>query len=101
MRPGLRTCFFRRGVKTSRVKSALLIDDDPIVRRVLSQALRSAGKLPDRVYACVGGGSNAIGMFYPFIDDKQVRMIGVEAGGLGVHTGKHADEPANHTAKRW
>ena len=43
MRPGLRTCFFRPYVKTSRVKSALLIDDDPIVRRVLSQALRNAG----------------------------------------------------------
>jgi tryptophan synthase beta chain len=48
------------------------------------------GRQPDAVIACVGGGSNAIGIFYPYIDDKQVRLIGVEAAGYGLETGKHA-----------
>jgi tryptophan synthase beta chain len=48
------------------------------------------GKLPDMVVACVGGGSNAIGIFSGFVDDKDVKLIGVEAGGGGVSTGKHA-----------
>jgi tryptophan synthase beta chain len=48
------------------------------------------GRLPDVLIACVGGGSNAIGLFHPFLDDKSVRMIGVEAGGEGIRTGKHA-----------
>jgi tryptophan synthase beta chain len=48
------------------------------------------GKLPDCLVACVGGGSNAIGLFYPFLKDKTVRMIGVEAAGYGIDTGKHA-----------
>lgn len=48
------------------------------------------GKLPDAVIACVGGGSNAVGMFYPFSMDKAVKLIGVEAGGEGVHTSKHS-----------
>jgi tryptophan synthase beta chain len=61
-----------------------------IGREVKEQSMKQIGRLPDSLVACVGGGSNAIGLFYPFIDDKQVRMIGVEAGGLGVHTGKHA-----------
>jgi tryptophan synthase beta chain len=61
-----------------------------IGREVKQQAMNQIGRLPDSLVACVGGGSNAIGLFYPFIDDTQVRMIGVEAGGLGIHTGKHA-----------
>ncbi|MFA7240907.1 MAG: tryptophan synthase subunit beta [Sulfuricellaceae bacterium] len=48
------------------------------------------GRQPDAVIACVGGGSNAIGLFYPYIEDKDVRLIGVEAAGLGLETGKHA-----------
>jgi tryptophan synthase beta chain len=48
------------------------------------------GRLPDALVACVGGGSNAIGLFYPFINDKDVKMFGVEAGGDGVETGHHA-----------
>ncbi len=48
------------------------------------------GRQPDAVIACVGGGSNAIGIFYPYINDKQVRLIGVEAAGYGLETGKHA-----------
>jgi len=54
------------------------------------QVLQLTGRLPDAVLACVGGGSNAIGIFHPFIDDKDVRLIGLEAGGSGVETGKHA-----------
>jgi len=54
------------------------------------QILEAEGRLPDHLVACVGGGSNAIGLFYPFIEDKEVNMIGVEAAGLGVDTDKHA-----------
>ncbi len=54
------------------------------------QILELEGRLPDAVVACVGGGSNAIGIFYPFINDKEVRLIGVEAGGLGIETGRHS-----------
>jgi len=48
------------------------------------------GRLPDTLVACIGGGSNAMGLFHPFLDDKGVRIIGVEAGGKGVETGEHA-----------
>ena len=48
------------------------------------------GKLPSAVVACVGGGSNAMGMFYNFINDREVRLIGCEAAGKGIHTGRHA-----------
>jgi tryptophan synthase beta chain len=61
-----------------------------IGRETKQQSMAQIGRLPDAVVACVGGGSNAIGMFYPFIDDEAVRMIGVEAGGYGLETGKHA-----------
>jgi tryptophan synthase beta chain len=54
------------------------------------QALEVEGRLPDVLVACVGGGSNAIGLFYPFIGDKDVRLVGVEAGGKGVASGRHA-----------
>ncbi|MDQ7038303.1 MAG: tryptophan synthase subunit beta [Aquificota bacterium] len=54
------------------------------------QILEKEGRLPDAVVACVGGGSNAIGIFYPFLEDEGVRLVGVEAGGLGLETGKHA-----------
>ncbi len=55
-----------------------------------AQILEKEGRLPDLLCACVGGGSNAIGLFYPFLDDKSVRMIGVEAGGFGIIPEKHA-----------
>ena len=55
-----------------------------------SQCLELAGRLPDALVACVGGGSNALGLFHPFIDDEDVRLVGVEAGGLGLATGRHA-----------
>ncbi len=53
------------------------------------QMLEQEGKLPDFLCACVGGGSNAIGLFHPFLEDSDVRMVGVEAGGEGVETGRH------------
>lgn len=61
-----------------------------IGRETREQSLRQAGKLPDALVACVGGGSNAIGMFYPFLTDESVELYGVEAGGLGLETGQHA-----------
>jgi len=61
-----------------------------IGKETRQQALDGYGRLPDCVVACVGGGSNAIGMFYPFVADKKVKLIGVEAAGRGLDTGKHA-----------
>jgi tryptophan synthase beta chain len=55
-----------------------------------TQMQEQAGRLPDRVYACVGGGSNASGIFLPFLEDEEVSLVGVEAGGHGIETGKHA-----------
>jgi tryptophan synthase beta chain len=54
------------------------------------QLHEAEGRLPDTLVACIGGGSNAMGLFHPFLDDPSVRMIGVEAGGSGIATGKHA-----------
>jgi len=61
-----------------------------IGREAREQCLEMTGRLPDTLVACVGGGSNAIGLFYPFIPDESVAMVGVEAGGYGLATGKHA-----------
>ncbi|MEV6340405.1 tryptophan synthase subunit beta [Nocardia vinacea] len=61
-----------------------------IGRETRLQILKSEGRLPDYLVACVGGGSNAIGLFHPFVDEPEVRLIGVEAAGLGVETGVHA-----------
>ncbi|KAG4218982.1 Tryptophan synthase, partial [Phytophthora cactorum] len=55
-----------------------------------AQLLEKRGKLPDAVVACVGGGSNAVGMFYPFSNDPSVKLLGVEAGGDGVNTKRHS-----------
>ena len=54
------------------------------------QFLAAQGRLPDALVACVGGGSNAMGLFYPFLEDSGVRLLGVEAAGLGLQTGRHA-----------
>ena len=62
----------------------------PIGKETRRQSLEIIGRLPDMVVACVGGGSNAIGIFSGFIDDKDVRLVGVEAGGRSVSSGKHA-----------
>jgi tryptophan synthase beta chain len=61
-----------------------------IGREAREQCLNQNGRLPDALVACVGGGSNAIGLFHPFLDDDAVAMYGVEAGGHGVETGQHA-----------
>lgn len=61
-----------------------------IGKEARAQILEREGRLPDAVMACIGGGSNAIGLFHPFIDDENVRLIGVEAAGHGIETGMHA-----------
>jgi len=61
-----------------------------IGKEARQQSLEQVGRLPDMVVACVGGGSNAIGIFSGFMDDKDVKLIGVEAGGRGISSGKHA-----------
>ncbi|WP_255855438.1 tryptophan synthase subunit beta [Marinobacterium rhizophilum] len=61
-----------------------------IGREARQQCLDQVGRLPDALVACVGGGSNAIGLFHPFIEDTDVRMYGVEAGGYGIESGQHA-----------
>ena len=61
-----------------------------IGKEAKEQILQAEGKLPDMIVACVGGGSNAMGIFYPFIEDKNVELVGVEAGGYGLDTDKHA-----------
>ncbi|MBI2836158.1 MAG: tryptophan synthase subunit beta [Chloroflexi bacterium] len=61
-----------------------------IGKEAREQILAKVGRLPDYIIACVGGGSNSIGIFHPFLDDKGVRLIGVEAAGKGIETGEHA-----------
>ncbi len=61
-----------------------------IGKEAKGQILEKEGKLPKAVVACVGGGSNAMGIFYPFVEDEGVRLVGVEAGGLGLEKGKHS-----------
>jgi tryptophan synthase beta chain len=61
-----------------------------IGKEARAQILEREGRLPDAVMACIGGGSNAIGLFHPFIEDEGVRLIGVEAAGHGIETGQHA-----------
>jgi len=70
---------------------AMVRDFQAIIgREAKEQCLVQEGRLPDALVACVGGGSNAIGLFYPFIDDHEVAMYGVEAAGEGIETGHHA-----------
>jgi len=61
-----------------------------IGKETRQQILEKSGRLPDYIIACVGGGSNAIGIFYPFLGDKEVKLVGVEAAGRGLNTGEHA-----------
>ncbi|MFH1652170.1 MAG: tryptophan synthase subunit beta [Chloroflexota bacterium] len=61
-----------------------------IGREAREQILEKTGRLPDYIVACVGGGSNAIGIFHPFLEDKTVKLVGVEAGGKGIASGAHA-----------
>ena len=69
----------------------LVRDFQAIIGRETREQIQTAeGRLPDLAVACIGGGSNAMGLFHPFIQDPEVRLIGVEAAGLGIDTGKHA-----------
>ena len=67
---------------------AMVRDFQAIIAR--EQILAQEGRLPDTLMACIGGGSNAIGMFHPFLDDPEVHIVGVEAAGLGIDSGEHA-----------
>ncbi len=70
---------------------AMVRDFQSIIgREVREQMQKAEGRLPDTLVACIGGGSNAMGLFHPFLDDPTVKMDGVEAAGLGIETGKHA-----------
>jgi tryptophan synthase beta chain len=70
---------------------AMVRDFQAIIgREARAQILKAEGRLPDTLVACVGGGSNAIGLFYPFLDDESVAMVGVEGGGDGIASGRHA-----------
>ncbi len=70
---------------------AMVRDFQSIIGTEVREQLQAAeGRLPDTLVACIGGGSNAMGLFHPFLDDKSVRIIGVEAGGHGIETGEHA-----------
>ena len=70
---------------------AMVRDFQSIIGREVREQLQEAeGRLPDTLVACIGGGSNAMGLFYPFVDDQDVQLVGVEAAGLGVDSGKHA-----------
>ena len=71
-----------------------------IGREARAQILEQAGRLPDAVVACVGGGSNAIGIFDAFLDDRDVRLIGVEAGGEAIAPGRHAARFAGGSRRR-
>ncbi|WP_431026107.1 tryptophan synthase subunit beta [Halomonas sp. H5] len=68
-------------------------------REARRQSLEQIGRLPDALVACVGGGSNAMGLFYPFVEDDEVKMYGVEAGGDGVETGRHAAPLASNAPR--
>jgi tryptophan synthase beta chain len=70
---------------------AMVRDFQAVIGREARQQIKTqAGRLPDVLIACVGGGSNALGLFYPFLDDKNITMYGVEAAGEGLDTGRHA-----------
>ena len=70
---------------------AMVRDFQSIIGRETREQMQAAeGQLPDSLIACIGGGSNAMGLFHPFLDDPSVKMVGVEAAGEGIETGKHA-----------
>jgi len=71
-----------------------------IGREAKEQILSAEGRLPDTIIACVGGGSNAIGIFHEFVDDENVDLIGVEAGGTGIESGQHAARFADSSMGR-
>src|SRR5205823_11170931 len=88
----VRTTYYMLGSVLGPHPYPLMVRDfqSVIGREVRAQILEREGCLPDVLVACVGGGSNAIGLFYDFVQDKQIQMIGVEAGGRGPSLGDHA-----------
>ena len=85
------TCYIIGTVAGPHPYPAMVRDFQTIIgREAREQILQHEGRLPDALVACVGGGSNAIGLFHPFIDDKEVAIYGVEAAGHGIETGQHA-----------
>jgi tryptophan synthase beta chain len=87
----LRTTYYLLGSALGPHPYPVMVRDFHAVigRETRRQALAALGRLPDVLVACVGGGSNAIGLFHPFIGDRRVRIVGVEAGGHGLASGKH------------
>jgi tryptophan synthase beta chain len=87
----VRTTYFMIGTAAGPHPFPLLVRhfQSVIGTETRAQMLAQAGRLPDALVACVGGGSNAIGLFHPFLDDPGVRLIGVEAAGAGLDTGQH------------
>ena len=87
----VRTTYYLLGSAMGPHPYPMMVRDFHLVigNEARAQARRQAGRRPDLVIACVGGGSNAIGLFWPFIGDAGVRIVGVEAGGHGVRSGKH------------
>jgi len=88
----VRTTYYMLGSVLGPHPYPLMVRDfqSVIGREVRAQILEQEGRLPDVLVACVGGGSNAIGLFYDFVEDNQIQMIGVEAGGRGPKLGEHA-----------
>ena len=86
------TSYYLLGSSVGPYPYPMLVRDfqSVIGRETREQIMSSHGRLPDYIVACVGGGSNSIGIFFPFIDDEDVRLIGVEAEGQGITSGKHA-----------
>jgi tryptophan synthase beta chain len=88
----VRTTYYLIGSVAGPHPYPMLVRDfqSVIGREARRQILKAEGRLPDYLIACVGGGSNSMGLFYPFVEDAKVKMIGVEAAGRGLRTGKHA-----------
>ncbi|MEA2513263.1 MAG: tryptophan synthase beta chain [Thermomicrobiales bacterium] len=88
----VRSTYFLFGTAAGMHPYPMIVRDFQAVigREARTQILEQTGRLPDAAIACVGGGSNAIGMFYPFVGDEGVELIGVEAGGYGMDSGQHA-----------
>lgn len=95
------TTFYIIGTVAGPHPYPLLVRDFNAVvgREARRQSLEQIGRLPDALIACVGGGSNALGLFYPFVEDDDVAMYGVEAGGDGVETGRHAAPLASNAPR--
>jgi len=87
----VRTTYYLLGSALGPHPYPMMVRDFQTVigREARQQARRVLGRLPDVVLACVGGGSNAIGLFHPFLADRRVRIVGVEAGGHGITSGRH------------